>query len=673
MKKRNKIITFVLTFFLAANFSVYSPKAASAISRQEAQDRAYKMAYAKWHYNKDLNGKTYSYVQLPEHLRNKTDSTETGIPYNYNGSDGIDTTSNRLWSNFFEALDKGATSGNVYFEGGYKGETAGIDSVGFIQSSLKIPGRKLTTYTLKNYLNPISFDDLKNMDILLNRGGSAAFFQSWVYDDFGNIIGAATLEATTDNTDGTGQKVKEFYRSKDYIMNNYQPYRYKYINNDYIENNSAQPTLESPLYRQAIDKNSGKVFFHWNFNNTARGGYQSEYRIRIYRGELSYSFNPTGYLVKEVSGITQATETTVYFDTMAEGDYYFVLETKNNRGYWSSPVVNSLKFVNDTSSIPSKISKVERFGGQDRYETSKIIAEENFKYIDLKNVIIASGNGFADGLSGVTLARRLNAPLLLVDKNPKDEGSKIVLDYINKNLDKENGKIYILGGDGVIDSSYFEYFAGQGYSGKNIIRVGGLDRNETSVKIARSLNLTKGMAVVVTNDSMFADALSISSKAGASQMPILLTSKDILNKEVENYIKEQQPSTVYIVGGTGVVSENVRNRISSISNSKIVRLGGLDRYDTNEKINDYFYSSNLSRVFLANGENFPDSLSGSAAAAFNNGAPLVLVSDISYVNAARSINKLTGSNRFTLDILGGNGVVSSYLLSKINHIALKLQ
>lgn len=661
---------FILTFSLATSSSIYSPKAASAISRQEAQDRAYKMAYTQWHYNKDLNGKTYGYIQLPEHLRDKTDSTETGIPYNYGGSDGIDTTSNRLWINFSEALTKGATAGNVRFEGGYKGETAGIDSASFIQSSLKIAGGKLTSYTLKEYLDPISFDDLRNMDVLLNRGDSAAFFQGWVYDDYGNIIGAATLEATIDNTDGTGQKVKEFYRSKDYLMNNYKAYRYKYINSDYIESNSAQPTLESPLYRQAVDKKSGKVFFDWNFNDTRSNGYQSEYRIRIYKGDLNNSSDQSGLLVKEVSGTTQATETTVYLDNMAEGNYYFILETKNNRGYWSNPVLSPLNFVNGTSTVPSKINKTERFGGQDRYETSKIIADENFKNVDLKNVVIASGNDFPDGLSGVTLARRLNSPLLLVDKNPQD--SQVVLQYITKNLDK-NGKIYILGGQGAVDSSYVEYFTQQGYSGNNIIRVGGLDRNETSVKIAQTLNLTKGMPVIVTNDSMFADALSVSSKAGASQMPILLTSKDNLNRAVENYIKDQQPSTVYIVGGTGVVSENVKNKISNITSSKIVRLGGLDRYDTNEKINDYFYSGNLNRVFLANGENFPDSLSGSAAAAFNNGAPLVLVSDRSYVNGARSINKLTGSNRFTLDILGGNGIVSNYLVSKINNAAVKLQ
>ena len=676
MKKTNKLIMFLLTLILTTSSSIYKTQAASPIvSRQEVQDRAFKMAYTTWHYEKSLNGNIQSYIELPSYLKDKTDSFETGIPYNYGGSDGIDTTSNIQWSNFFDAISKGATTGNVHFEGGYKGETAGIDAASFIQSTLKISDRKLTTNTLEQYLTPISFSDLKNMDVLLLKGGTTAFFQSWVYDDLGNIIGAETLEATIEDNDGTGQKVKEYYRSKDYIMNNYKAYRYNYIGNDFIESNSAQPTIESPLYRQAVDKSSGQIYFKWDFNDVSSGGYQTAYRIRIYRGDLLSSSTTSGVLVKQISQASNSTEAAINFKDMAENNYYFILETKNNRGYWSCPVMAPFNFTSDPSSVPSKIKAVNRFGGANRYETSKVIAENNFKNYDMKNVVIASGNNFPDGLSGVTLARRLNAPLLLVDKNPEDSGSQIVLQYILKNL-KKDGSIYILGGQGAVSSSYVEYLTQNGYLGSNIVRVGGMNRNETSVNIAKTLNLTKGMPIVIANDSTFADALSISSKAGSSQMPILLTSKDILNNEVENYIKDINPSKVYIVGGTGAVSENVENeimKITALSEDKIIRLGGQTRYETSEKINNYFYSNDFKSVYVAIGENFPDSLSGSAAAAFNNGAPLVLVSDNSYVTSARAINYLTGNNKVTLNIFGGDRTVTNYLISRINSASMKLQ
>lgn len=676
MNKKNIFIIFLTALILATNFLEYKTQAASPlISRQEAQDRALKMAYTMWHYDKNFNGNINDYIELPSYLKDKTDSFETGIPYNYGGSDGIDTSSNIQWSNFFEAINKGATAGNIRFEGGYKGETAGIDAASFIQSTLKISSGKLTTNTLEQYLTPIAFSDLKSMDVLLLKGGTAAFFEGWVYDDLGNIVGATTLEATIENNDGAGEKVKEYYRSKDNITSNYKPYRYKYIDNDFIESNSAQPTIESPVYRQAINKTDDQVYFNWYFNSVTSSQYQTAYRIRVYRGDINSNSATSGLLVKQISQASNSTEAVISFKDLPEDNYYFVLETKNSSGYWSSPSVVPFSFTSDPSSIPYKIKSVTRFGGATRYETSRIIAENNFKNYDMKNVVIASGNNFPDGLSGVTLARRLNAPLLLVDNNPEDSGSQVVLQYILENL-KKDGNIYILGGQGAVSSSYIEYLIQKGYSGSNIVRVGGLNRNETSVNIAKKLNLTKGTPIVIANDSSFADALSISSKAGSSQMPILLTSKDSLSKDVESYIKDINPSKVYIIGGTGAVSEDVRNqimKITSLSDNNIVRLGGQTRYETSEKINNYFYQSDFRSVYLAIGENFPDSLSGSAAAAFNNGAPLVLVSDTSYVTAARTINYLTGNNKVTLNIFGGDRTVTNYLISKINSASLKLQ
>lgn len=645
----------------------------SYISRQETQDRAYKMAYTVWHYLKSLNGNVQSDAELPDNLKGETDSQEVGIPYAWGGLDGFDTRSTYQWSNFFDAINKGATAGNINFTGGYKAGTAGIDCSGFVQSSLKIQGEKQSTRTLGQYLTAISFDDLRNMDVLLLSGSHVVFFQSWVFDDYGKLIGANTLEATAGNYDGTGQKVKEYYRSKDELMNNYKPERFNYIGSDYIENNSAQPNIESPLYRQAVDKNDGSLVVKWDFNDTISGGYQTAYRIRVYSGDINENSNVSGKFVTQVSENTSVTEKTIDFKNMPEGNYYFVLETKNNRGYWCNPVITPFNLLNGISSAPSKIEQVVRFGGQDRYETSKIIAENNFGS-NLDNVVIASGNDFPDGLAGVTLAKKLNAPLLLVDKNIDSKESKIVLQYVLNVLNK-NGKIYILGGEGAVSNSYVEYFKENGYLENNITRIGGKDRDQTSVKIAENLNLPQGTPVVISNDSAFADALSISPKAGFSQWPVILTSSYKLSEDAESYIKNIKPSIVYIVGGTGAVSENVKNKIKEITgndDSNIVRLGGKDRYETVEKINNYFYKNNLDKVYVAYGENFPDSLSGSVVAAIQ-GKPLVLVSNLSYVNGARSINNVTGSNKVTINVFGGNKIVTNYLISKVNNICLKLQ
>lgn len=671
LKRRNRFISFIATIVVSTMCLSYKTYAAAPtnITRQQAQSRGYDMAYVLWNYARGLNGNVNSGTELPDQLKGKETSQEFGVPYNWGGLDGIDTTSVKQWSSFLDGINKGAMAGNVQTEGGYKAGTAGLDCSGFVQSSLKIPGWKQSTSTLGQYLNPISIDDLRNMDVLLDKGSHVAFFQSWVYDDYGQVIGATTLEATDGNRDGSGQKVKEYYRSKSELTSRFTLGRYKYIGNDFIENNASKPIIEAPLYRQAVNNNENKIYFKWDFTDTANGGYQTAYRIRIYEGDIEGSSK----FITQISENTSATEKVVELQGMHEGNYYYILETKNSRGYWSNPVVTPFKIVSDINNVQTKIDKIERFGGQDRYETSRLIAEKNFGS-SLDSVVIASGNDFPDGLAGVTLAKKVNAPLLLVDKSLESKGSSNILEYITNTLNKD-GKIYILGGEGSVDNSYVEYLKEKGYSDSNIIRIGGLDRNETSVKIAESLSLEKGTPIVISNDSAFADALSISPKAGSSQWPILLTSSNKLHEEVEEYIKDIQPSAVYIVGGTGVITDNVKDKIKQITgldNSKIVRLGGSDRYQTGEAINNYFYANNLDKVFVAYGENFPDSLSGSAAAAIE-GKPLILVSDYSFVNGARSINRVTGANKVDVSIFGGDKIVTNYLISKIDNLCLKLQ
>jgi len=673
--KIKKILVFLITFIITAAPVTFNTKAASSISRREAQERAYEMAYITWKYDKSLNGNTTDYIELPAYLKDKTISEEVGIPYNYGGSDSIGRSSNRLWSNFLDALTKRAVAGNIKFQGGYKGETAGIDAASFIQDSLEIPGTKLTTNSIVKYLTAIDFNSLTNMDILLSKGRHIAFFQSWVYNDLGEIVGATTLEATIDNDDNTGQKVKEYYRSKDYITNNFKPYRYSYINNDYIENNALNPKLEAPLYGQAIDRNGNNITLKWNFHSENSGQYQTSYRIRFYSGDLNSISDSSGALVKQVYEDSQSKEVNINFNDMPEGSYYFILEVKSNKGYWSSPITAPFQFTGDTEKFPSKINRIVRYGGNNRYETSKIIAENQFKNFSLENIVITNGNDFADGLAGVTLARKLNSPLLLVDNNPSDEGSQITLQYIMKNVNRD-AKIYLLGGEGVLSNSYAEYLVKNGYFKSNIVRIGGSNRLETSVDIAKEINISKNSPVIIASDSSFADALSISSKAASERIPILLTSKDELSQEVIDYMEDVKPSKVYILGETGVISKNVEDsigKITNLDNDKVIRLGGENRYITCEKINKYFYGNQWTKVYLANGEDFADSLSGSAAAAVNSGSPLILVSESSYGTAGKIIKNLSRDKKITLNVFGGDKVITEYLISKINNAAVSLE
>jgi len=92
---------------------------------------------------------------------------------------------------------------------------------------------------------------------------------------------------------------------------------------------------------------------------------------------------------------------------------------------------------------------------------------------------------------------------------------------------------------------------------------------------------------------------------------------------------------VYIVGGTGVISESVEAQIQALAlNTKITRLAGDDRFDTNAAIIAKF-SPDPRHIYLSTGFDFTDALSGSVLAA-KTGDPIVLRPQYGYLAARGS-------------------------------------
>lgn len=302
-----------------------------------------------------------------------------------------------------------------------------------------------------------------------------------------------------------------------------------------------------------------------------------------------------------------------------------------------------------------------RLAGKDRFETSIKIADtfksENEGKID--NIVIASAYGYADALSGSVLAKKVNAPMLLVGKTVEE--SKTTMDYINTYLNK-GGKIYILGGTGVINNKFIDKFKSRGYSANNIKRLGGKNRLETCKYIADEVKAEKGKGIVIASANGFADALSASVPAAIKQYPVLLTNKNSLSNEMKSVISTVQPTEVYIVGGQGVVSSNIEKEIKSLSkNAQIVRLGGKDRYETSYKIVENFKGDKNEALIVASGKNFPDALSGAPLAAKLN-ASLLLVDENSVDRQKTLVNKLNAGEEI---ILGGQGSISSKVEGKL--------
>ncbi len=126
------------------------------------------------------------------------------------------------------------------------------------------------------------------------------------------------------------------------------------------------------------------------------------------------------------------------------------------------------------------VSKVNRFGGEDRYKTAELIGNEVRKVSgSLDDMILVDGTNFPDGITINSLAAHFKAPILLTESNELNSitGDKIK-EWSIKNI--------LIGGGYNSVSKEVE----DSLEVSNKERVAGQDRYETAVKISERLSQT---------------------------------------------------------------------------------------------------------------------------------------------------------------------------------------
>ncbi|MGG7164532.1 cell wall-binding repeat-containing protein [Clostridium ihumii] len=296
--------------------------------------------------------------------------------------------------------------------------------------------------------------------------------------------------------------------------------------------------------------------------------------------------------------------------------------------------------------------RVLRIDGANRYETSINIAKQFVGNDMIDSVILASGKDYPDALTGSILSKKYNAPIILVDYDTKtsEEQLQFILSRLNP-----GGKVYLLGGKGAINNNFISYFKQNGF--ENVVRLGGKNRYETNEAIVKEAKVEEGTPIIIASSESFADALSISTVSGENGYPILLTPSNTLSESCKNQIETIKPTEIFIAGGTGAISSDVENEIETLTpqlhKSKIVRLGGNNRYDTSFEILKYFKGKTAKEnIVIASGENFPDALSASALAIKTNSP--ILLSNSQSINDKKaeldSFKKVTiAGGKFTVD------------------------
>ena len=262
-----------------------------------------------------------------------------------------------------------------------------------------------------------------------------------------------------------------------------------------------------------------------------------------------------------------------------------------------------------------------RLAGSGRYETAAKISQAAFDKAD--TVVLAYGLNYADALAGVSLATKLNAPILLTNTKTLDATTLAEI----KRLKAKN--VIILGGTGAVGAEVETALKKEGLKTE---RIAGGTRFETATKIAEKMQaLSEDKA---PEDIFFvyafnsADALSVSAVAAVKGAPVIyLKTKGELDDATAAYLDsvKGKVKNAYVIGGTGVISDEMMKKAGDAVGVKATRVFGKDRFETCVAVNDKFKDVlNGDSICVATGMDFPDALAGGVFAALNK-APLFLV------------------------------------------------
>ncbi|APH21445.1 TPA: cell wall-binding repeat-containing protein [Clostridium botulinum] len=334
------------------------------------------------------------------------------------------------------------------------------------------------------------------------------------------------------------------------------------------------------------------------------------------------------------------------------------MNKKGTRALASATVVGLVLATVATGNVKAAPGDVNKVQGNDRYETAANVAKANWKD-GAKDVIIASGNGYADSLSASVLAKKLNAPIILTTAGELNSNAKSAL----QTLKPEN--VYVIGGNASVSQAVRDGLK----KDYKVTELGGKTRFETNLAVANHLVDKLGVkadnVMVVNGQDGFSDALSAAPVAAAKEQVLLIVGRDASTADAAaNFVKKHN-SKVTVIGTEGVVPTAVYNKLGA---SERVN-GGADRFDTNIKIMEHF-KLNADNIYVANatdGQNgYADALVASALAG-KSGAPLVLV-DTKDAQGTKNAIKYIADNKTDkteVSTVGGSGVMPDEIVNEI--------
>lgn len=199
------------------------------------------------------------------------------------------------------------------------------------------------------------------------------------------------------------------------------------------------------------------------------------------------------------------------------------------------------------------------------------------------------------------------------------------------------------------------------------IRLAGLTRYDTAIAVSKAGWKNADTAIIATGEN-YPDALCAAPLASKYDAPILLTSKNYLNEEMQTELKRLGVKTVYIIGGTGVIGTSVEKDLTA-QGITVKRLAGKTRFDTSIMVaKEVVKNSSATEIMVVTGEDYADAISVSAIAA-HKGIPLLLAPKIYDKASMGNVEEFIGSHSFSKAyLIGGNDVISDAVASKFSNV-----
>lgn len=372
---------------------------------------------------------------------------------------------------------------------------------------------------------------------------------------------------------------------------------------------------------------------HWNSSSALEPGKSDEAVVRLSYGANRYNL---------LGGTWSSSNTAVA--TVTEGNIKTL-----KRG-------NTVIKVNAGGRLAQGNVRVapamQRIFGATRYDTmSQVVQKEGLK--QGQTVIVASGTNYPDALASSSLAGALDATIVLTDPQSLSAQASERIAAIKPS------RIIIAGGPAAVSQNVEQQL--KQYS-SNVRRYYGETRYDTSLalyKAGERLGAKWGaIALLMTGDN-YADALSISSYAYMSHMPIFLCSstKGFTDGEIKEIKKMKK---MWVIGGEQAVPQRFIER--QIAGGMDERIAGSTRYETSINVADRFAGDydgflRMNNVVFTTGMNFPDALAAGPFAGRNKAVLLLADPNGSTANFVKQYVKQHG-NVDNAYIVGGENAVS---------------